>query len=69
MRNMKQAGILVAVLLLISTENCNGSVLKNLDEDYRRADELKKPAVFEGKVKRQNDRNVVKNDFIQCYSF
>ena len=46
---MKQACIFVAVLLF--TENCNGSVLKNLNEDYRRADELQKPAVIEGKVK------------------
>lgn len=52
---MKQACIFVAVLLFISTENCNGSVLKNLNEDYRRADELKKPAVIDGKVKGQND--------------
>lgn len=47
---MKQAGILIAALLFISTEKCNGSVLKHLDEDYKRAGELKQPAIFGGKV-------------------
>lgn len=49
-RFMKQAGILIAALLFISTEKCNGSVLKHLDEDYKRAGELKQPAIFGGKV-------------------
>lgn len=47
---MKPACILIAALLFISTEKCNGSVLKNLDEDYKRAGELKRPAFSEGKV-------------------
>lgn len=68
-RIMKQACIFAAVLLFISTENCNGSVLKNLNEDYRRADELQKPAVIDGKVKGQKTI-ILKNDFFfQCNSF
>lgn len=50
---MKPACILIAALLFISTEKCNGSVLKNLDEDYKRAEELETPAFSGGKVRSQ----------------
>ena len=47
---IKPAWIFIAALLFISTEHCNGSVLKHLEEDYQRAGELKKPAILGGKV-------------------
>jgi len=54
---MIPACILIAALLFISTEMCNGStVLKHLDEDYKRAGELKKSAIFGGKVGSQYSR-------------
>lgn len=57
-RFMKPACIFIVALLFISTENCNGSVLENLDEDYKRAGELKKPVIFEGKVGNQYDNHI-----------
>ena len=47
---MKPACIFIAALLFVSTEKCNGSALKNLDEDYKRAEELKRPAFSGEKV-------------------
>ena len=50
---MKPACILIAALLFISTEKCNGSVMKNLDEDHKRAEELERPVFSGGKVRSQ----------------
>ena len=52
-RFMMSGYIFIAALLFISAEKCNGSVLKNLNENYKRAGESKKPDIFGGKVRSQ----------------
>ena len=62
-RFMKPACIFIAALLFISTEHCNASVLKDLDEDYKREVELKTPAISGGKVVSRYSR------LYFCFSF
>ena len=64
-RFKKPACIFIAALLFISTEHCNASVLKHLDEDYKREVELKTPAISGGKVVSRYSRLY----FCFCFSF